>query len=101
MLAHSQGTVKINVHYFEDGNVQLHSDIKKKVKVDVGSEEDTAKAVASAISKIEDEYQTELEEMYVSMHTTTFKAMRRFLPLSRQTMNWNSAAHQLANEMGK
>lgn len=95
-----EGTVKVNVHYFEDGNVQLHSDIKKKVKVQVGAEADTAKAVATAISKIEDEYQTELEEMYVSMHTSTFKAMRRFLPVSRQQMNWNTAAHQMASEMG-
>lgn len=96
-----EGTVKVNVHYFEDGNVQLHSDVKKKMKVEVGGEEDTAKAVASAISKIEDDYQTELEEMYVSMHTSTFKNMRRFLPLNRQPMNWNTAAHHMASEMGQ
>ncbi len=29
------GTIKINVHYFEDGNVQLHTEINKTAKVQV------------------------------------------------------------------
>jgi len=96
-----KGSVKINVHYFEDGNVQLHTSVDKQANVDIGSPEDSARQVVAALSKIETEFQSNLEEMYVTMHSTTFKAMRRFLPINRQPMNWNAAAHALANEIKK
>jgi len=98
--AEIKGNIKINVHYFEDGNVQLHANIDKSGTVNVGGEDETGKEVSKAISKIETEFQTNMEEMYVNMHRTTFKAMRRFLPISRQPMNWNMAAHSLV-EMTK
>jgi len=96
-----KGTVKINVHYFEDGNVQLHTSVEKSANVDIGAPDDAARQIAAAISKIETEFQSNLEEMYVTMHSTTFKAMRRFLPINRQPMNWNAAAHALAGEIKK
>jgi len=96
-----KGSVKINVHYFEDGNVQLHTSVDKQANVDIGSPEDSARQIVAAISKIETEFQSNLEEMYVTMHSTTFKAMRRFLPINRQPMNWNAAAHALASEIKK
>jgi len=91
--------IKVNVHYFEDGNVQLNTDHSKTVKVSVADPASTAKAVASAIEKIECDFQNNLEDMYVSMHQNTFKAMRRILPLSRQPMEWNKHKHSLASEM--
>lgn len=95
------GKVRINVHYFEDGNVQLHNAVEQTKSVSVtSSPEDTAKSVAEAIEKIESALQNNLEEMYVTMHRDTFKQMRRFLPKTRQTMNWNSALHSLATDMG-
>jgi len=90
-----KGSVKINVHYFEDGNVQLHAAIDKVATINVGSEDETGKEISKALNKIETEFQTNMEEMYVNMHRTTFKSMRRFLPISRQPMNWNMAAHSL------
>jgi len=96
-----KGTIKVNVHYFEDGNVQLHSTIEQDAKIDVGGEDDTGKEVAAAINKIETDFQSNLEEMYVNMHRSTFKAMRRFLPINRQPMNWNVAAHQIAQDIKK
>jgi capping protein alpha len=96
-----KGSIKVNVHYFEDGNVQLHTNIDQDAKIDVGAEDDTGKEVAAAINKIETDFQSNLEEMYVNMHRTTFKAMRRFLPITKQPMNWNVAAHQIANDIKK
>jgi capping protein alpha len=96
-----KANVKVNVHYFEDGNVQLHTNIDKTASINVQGEEDTAKEIAKAVSKIETEFQANLEEMYVNMHRTTFKAMRRFLPINRQPMNWSVAAHSLAGEVNK
>jgi capping protein alpha len=96
-----KGNVKVQVHYFEDGNVQLHTNIDKSANINVGGEEETAKELVKAIGKLETEFQANLEEMYVNMHRTTFKSMRRFLPINRQPMTWNSAAHSLANEVAK
>jgi capping protein alpha len=96
-----KANVKVQVHYFEDGNVQLHTNIDKTASIEVGDEETTAKAVSKAINKIETDFQANLEEMYVNMHRTTFKAMRRFLPINRQPMTWSAAAHSLASEVAK
>lgn len=91
--------IKTNVHYFEDGNVQLHTEHKKEHKVTVGTAEETALSVVERIDSFEKEWQNGLEEMYVSMHTTTFKAMRRFLPLRGTKMRWDTAQHSVAQEM--
>lgn len=88
-----EGDCKVHVHYFEDGNVQLHSAINKKYEVTVGDPASTAKSIAKQINKIESDYQTNLEDMYVDMHRTTFKEMRRFLPINKQPMEWSPYAH--------
>jgi len=97
-----KGSVKIDVHYFEDGNVQLHTANEMPVvSVSVDTPESVSKRIVEAVNKFETDYQNELEEMYVNMHRTTFKAMRRFLPVNRQRFLWNAAAHTLAQEVSK
>jgi capping protein alpha len=91
----SKCNTKVSVHYFEDGNVQLHAAIEKNVKVNVADAESTAAGLVKAIHRMETDYQAALEEMYVDMHDTTFKAMRRFLPISKMPMTWNVAAHSV------
>jgi capping protein alpha len=94
--------IKINVHYYEDGNVQLHAERTEKARVEVKDPETTAKSVMAAIEKIEADYYNNLEELYVSMHNVTFKALRRFLPISGRTFNWdNVGVHSLAQEVSK
>jgi capping protein alpha len=98
--AELKGTIKIGVHYFEDGNVQLHANFDQTAKVNISAKEDeTGSAVAAAIAKIENDFHAHLEEMYVKMHTTTFKAMRRVLTIQKQHMNWNAHAHAMAQEV--
>jgi capping protein alpha len=96
-----KGEIKTNVHYFEDGNVQLHAEKKGTAKISASGGAEMGKEVAAAIEGIESDFQNNLEEMYVNMHRSTFKAMRRFLPINRQPMNWNAAAHQMAGEIKK
>jgi len=102
----SQGSVelsadiKVNVHYFEDGNVQLHAKLPMKVSVTVADEKKTASEVAKAIRKIETDFQANLEEMYVQMHKSTFKAMRRFWPVTKKPMDWDLRKHNLTAELG-
>jgi len=95
-----KGSIRTNVHYFEDGNVQLNSTIEHSASVDISkSPEEAAANIAKALNNFETDFQNNLEEMYVNMHRSTFKSMRRFLPLNKQKFNWNPAAHQLAQEV--
>uniref|UniRef100_A0A6A7G5X2 F-actin-capping protein subunit alpha n=1 Tax=Hirondellea gigas TaxID=1518452 RepID=A0A6A7G5X2_9CRUS len=96
-----KGVIKLNVHYFEDGNVQLTTEFKSSVPIKVDTPEKTGPAVAAAIDKIESDFQKNLEEFYVRMHETTFKAMRRFLPLTGTKMKWKIHGHSLADEVSQ
>lgn len=88
-------STKIQVHYFEDGNVQLHAALEKTPKVNVTDAASTSAAVATAMEKMETDYQSNMEEMYVDMHNDTIKRMRRFLPINKMPMTWNAAAHSV------
>lgn len=90
-----KGDIKATVHYYEDGNVQLHSSTNTESKVKVGSPEETASIVMETIKKIDHEFHEALEKMYLDMHRVTFKSLRRFLPCNRQRMNWNIAVHNV------
>jgi capping protein alpha len=95
------GHIKTNVHYFEDGNVQLHAEKDGKATISAKGGAEMAKEVAAAIESIESDFQNSLEEMYVNMHRTTFKQMRRFLPINRMPMNWTTGQHSLAEQVSK
>jgi len=93
------GSINIDVHYYEDGNVQLHTDHETTKKITISDAKETALLVHKTIDQIESDFQTNLEELYVNMHHSTFKNLRRFLPLSRQPMNWDANVHALAQEI--
>lgn len=83
------GTIKLNVHYYEDGNVQLTSTTKKTGSANGGDANTTATNAIKAIQKIESEFQQALDQSYVTMGDTTFKALRRMLPITRKKMDWD------------
>lgn len=89
------GTMKINIHYYEDGNVQLNASFEHGEVVDAPKED----AVAAALKKAENSFQNKLESVCSSMSSTTFKALRRALPVSRDLFNFGSGAHKLAGEL--
>ena len=94
------GSVKIRVHYFEDGNVQMSTQKElERTVLDEGAcstPEGIAKAVVEAITQHESSIQGSLEEMYLNMTNQTFKDMRRVLPISKQKMDWSGAQMALA-----
>jgi len=92
-----KGDIKVNVHYFEDGNVQLHG--KYPVKSAVTIDGKAAASIVKAIKTIETDFQSNLELLYIDMHRDTFKQMRRFWPINKQPMNWNLSAHKMAGEL--
>ena len=97
------GHFKIVVHYYEDGNVQLNTDTTQKVPLsETGSPDVIATAAIKAISKAEQAYQQSLDQSYATMGDTTFKALRRALPITRTKIDWNKIKnYKIGGEMSK
>jgi capping protein alpha len=87
------GKVLINVHYYEQGNVQLATNHTVSLEIPPAI---ISAAPTTAASKIlaliegeEGKYQVSLNETYQEMGEKTFKGLRRALPLTRQKLDWD------------
>jgi len=83
------GHFKIVVHYYEEGNVQLSTDTTQKTSItESGAADKVAEAAVKAITKVEQSFQQSLDTSYTTMGDTTFKALRRALPITRSRIDW-------------
>jgi len=96
------GKIQVNVHYYEDGNVQLNTNTEKHLQAPVGDPAATATNVMKAIIKAEQTFHSSLDTSYTTMGDTTFKALRRALPITRQRIDWNKIRSlKIGGEIGK
>jgi hypothetical protein len=77
------GSIRVDVHYYEDGNVRMST--SKSVEVSSASGAD---AVVREIAKAENKFQEELNRAFVQLAEGSFKGLRRQLPVTRQRVEW-------------
>lgn len=91
-----EGRIRVEVHYFEDANIQMHTDTKKKFTCNSGSDDQVAQNVLREIRTIEDGFHAELDKIFATLSDNCLKALRRQLPISRQKINWfNWRGHKM------
>ncbi|KAK4229378.1 F-actin capping protein alpha subunit-domain-containing protein [Podospora fimiseda] len=92
-----EGSLKVDVHYYEDGNVRLLTN--KPVSSTVAS--GTGAGIVKEISAAEKKYQEELNRSFTTLSEGAFKALRRQLPVTRQKIEWDKVAnYRLGQDIG-
>ncbi|KAH6572289.1 hypothetical protein BASA50_001364 [Batrachochytrium salamandrivorans] len=95
------GFAKVQVHYYEDGNVQHNS--VKEYSFTINTSDDPATLAATVvkhISKTEAEYQTTLNDGHAHFASETFKSLRRALPVSRTKIEWQGIlSYKIGSEL--
>jgi len=92
-----EGSIKVDVHYYEDGNVRLLTNKPVNVSVTSG----TGSGIAREISSAEKKYQEELNRSFTNLSEGAFKALRRQLPVTRQKIEWEKvASYRVGQDIG-
>lgn len=79
--------VRVDVHYYEDGNVALTT--RKTIpETNVEGGGGSGEAIVRKIAALEKQYQEEVNRGVVGMNEGMFKGLRRQLPVTRQRIEW-------------
>lgn len=103
------GIITCQVHYFEDGNVQLDDGVKISTSIPLSgrrpdnSEMSAGDFFAEKVQQLDAEFIKSLEEIYTQMSDSVLTALRRKLPVTREKFDWDkkAAVHKLASELNK
>lgn len=98
-----KGSLKVHVHYYEDGNVQLHEQKDITIKISPPkSPTELATLFAKVLAKSEHEFQIAVNEAYANLSDSIFKSLRRALPLTKTKFNWDQVAgYRLGSNLTK
>ena len=89
------GSIKVDVHYFEDGNVRMTTN--KPVSISLSST--SASEVVRQIALAERKYQEDLNRAFTSLNEGAFKGLRRQLPVTRQKVEWEKISSYKVRDM--
>ncbi|RDY05126.1 F-actin-capping protein subunit alpha [Mucuna pruriens] len=100
-----KGKVQVGAHYFEEGNVQLDTKYECKDATLFQTPEECALAITNIIRHHETEYLASLEASYLKLSDSTFKDLRRKLPVTRTLFPWHntlqfSVTRDISKELG-
>jgi len=92
-----EGSIKVDVHYYEDGNVRMITN--KPVSGSVSS--GTGAGIAKEVAATEKRYQEELNRGFTSLSEGAFKGLRRQLPVTRQKIEWDKiTSYRVGQDIG-
>lgn len=99
--ASMKGMLRLQVHYYEDGNVQLVSNKEVEITdIAVQDPKHFAGEVKKALKSAESVYQQAINENYEKMSITAFKSLRRQLPITRTKIDWNKiVSYQVGKDL--
>ncbi|KZV73230.1 F-actin capping protein alpha subunit [Peniophora sp. CONT] len=98
------GLILVNVHYYENGNVQLETKhdgtLTLPPAINASSPTPSATKILALIQEFEGSYQNSLSDTYHDMSEKSFKSLRRALPLTRQKLDWDRVlGYKLGQEL--
>jgi capping protein alpha len=92
------GTIKVDVHYYEDGNVRLLTNKDVALNISSGA---SASDIVRQIATAEKKYQEDLNKAFGSLSEGAFKSLRRQLPITRQKIEWEKiSGYRLGQDIG-
>jgi hypothetical protein len=92
-----KGSINVDVHYYEDGNVRLLT--TKPVSASIPSA--SAASIVREITVAEKKYQEEVNRGFNNLSEGAFKGLRRQLPITRQKIEWDKiAGYKLGQDIG-
>ncbi|KAI4259101.1 MAG: hypothetical protein LQ352_000895 [Teloschistes flavicans] len=99
------GTINVDVHYYEDGNVRLTTAKKvPEIRIEASPALSPAALAAEVLRKIagvEKSYQEELNRGFGRLSEGEFKGLRRQLPVTRQKVEWEKiGGYRLGQDIG-
>eukprot|EP00771_Trimastix_marina_P002535 gnl/Trimastix_PCT/367.p1 GENE.gnl/Trimastix_PCT/367~~gnl/Trimastix_PCT/367.p1 ORF type:complete len:298 (-),score=88.70 gnl/Trimastix_PCT/367:99-992(-) len=97
-----KGQMNIHIHIYEAGNVQLRSEKEATAQLGECDNEQLAQAIVEQMERAESELQSSVESSLTSLSDTTFRALRRALPITKKRIDWNNVLSQagLGRELG-
>ncbi|KAJ3323946.1 hypothetical protein HDV06_000922 [Boothiomyces sp. JEL0866] len=81
-----KGSIKAQIHYYEDGNVQLNT--HKESSCELPSADPSE--VVKQIQKVEAKFQIAINNAFADSAVATFKALRKALPITKTKIEWQA-----------
>lgn len=85
------GSIRINAHCFEEGNVQFVRElpIEEKEVVLTGNPKEDGKSIMKLVEEKENSAKESIEEFFLGIKDEVIKNLRRALPITGQKIDWN------------